>query len=1007
MSTPYVAYAAAAGQRDFDVPFPFINRSHVKVRVNGTLTTPLSWPTAARLRLPLEVPGGAVVEIERETPIEEQLVQFQDGNILTAEDLNKAVQQILYRQQEVSALYDRSLRAAQVRVGENLGIVTNPADVAQELAELVLEEDVLNEFRSRIAEIDLNAESILAQALDISRIDDAVDEAIGLVNTAQASAASSFASLDGAIGSVDGRLTTLRADHDGLVGIVDSLVGGEPGTGIATLIQEESNARIAGDTALAGTISLLGAKSGDSLSFVLDTSKVRVSPTESLAQRLNTISASNDSALAAVTAEQSARVDADGALATSLNLLDARVDGAEAAVLSESQARVSGDTALTTSLNALTARVGSAEATIVSDRQARVSADEAVASELFGLDARIDTAEATIVSDRQARVSGDAALASDLTALTARVGTNEATIVSDRQARVDGDNALASSLTALTSRVGTAESTIVSNQSAAASATAAVASDLSLLGARNGSGNAFVINTGTAQVGDGVTLASRFAALSAADGNNLAAIQSEEQARINADGVLTSSVNSLGSRMGSAESAIVNEQNARAVGDAAEAAARQALAARVTTAEGDINTVEAAVLTEQTARANGDNALSSSLTALTARVTSAEGDITTARADILSEQTARANGDSANATAINGLLTRMTAAEGDITIAEAAIVTEQNARVSGDNALASNISVLSTSLNGNIASVSTLQSSVNGLQARYGVSLDVNGYVTGFVQNNDGATGSFVVLADRFAIVTPGNSPQVPFEVAGGVVRIKEANIGSLNVEKLNSGALNATITQNGDWNVGTGRIVWDNGSHMKVAGVGFGSANQFIEWFGPKMAISLCSEANAITYLKTNGAAYFGGSLSAGVLKNAVRSTQVSATASVSTGTFGSNGGVRTVVVSFDSLRRADISSVCNGSGSPSVTIELRRNGVLLSTFNATGSTSCVAGFGEFEPGSWEETLSASWTFTDSSGGPNAEYTATVTSRPLSTAPSSTMGLIDHTQSLGVISTE
>jgi hypothetical protein len=737
LSTPYVAYAAAAGQRDFDVPFPFINRSHVKVRVNGTLTTPLSWPTAARLRLPNEVSGGAVVEIERETPIEEQLVQFQDGNILTAEDLNKAVQQILYRQQEVSALYDRSLRAAQVRVGDNLGIVTNPEDVAQELAELVLEEDVLNEFRSRIADIDLNADSIIAQALNLDLVDGAVD--------------------------------TLRTDFTGLAAIVDNLLGGDPGSGIATLIAEERQERIDGDNALASTFNILGARSGDNLSFILDTSKTRVSPTESLAQR--------------------------------------------------------------------------------------------------------------------------------------------------------------------------------------------------------------------------------FSALSATDASNTALIQTEQTARINGDSALASNITTLGTQVSANAAAIVTEQTARVNGDAAEAAARQALAARVGTAE-------TAIVNEQTARANGDGALSSTLTALTARVTDAEGLITVARADILSEATARASGDGANATSINGLLTRMGTAE-------AAIVTEQTARVNGDNALASNVSVLSTSLNGNIASVSTLQSSVNGLQARYGVSLDVNGHVTGFVQNNDGTTGSFTVLADRFAIVAPGVSPTVPFEVSGGIVRIKEANIGTLNVSRLNSGILGANITQNGDWNVGTGRIIWDNGSHMKVAGVGFGSANQFIEWFGPKMAISLCSEANAITYLKTNGDAYFGGALSAGVRKNAARTTQVSATASISTGTFGSAGGARTVIVSYESLREVEISGSCDGSGTPSVTIELRRNGTLLSTFNASGSTLCAPGFSVSEPGYWRETLTGSWTFTDTGGGLSPEYTATVTSRPLSTAPSSTIGLISHTQSLGVISTE
>ena len=256
-----MTYVAAAGQRDFDVPFPYINRSHVKVRVNGTPVVPFSWPSATRLRLPAEVAGGAAIEIERETPVEEQLVKFQDGNILTAEDLNIAVQQLLYKQQEVTGLYDRSLRAAQVRVGDSLGVVTNPEDVAQELAELVLENQVLDTFRARIADIDLNADSILAQALEVDLIDQAVVAANGSITSLQASTDAAIAGLSTTVGSVDTRLSTLRNDHDGLVGVVDALLGGDPGTGIAALIQEETNARIDGDNAISNTVSLLGARS--------------------------------------------------------------------------------------------------------------------------------------------------------------------------------------------------------------------------------------------------------------------------------------------------------------------------------------------------------------------------------------------------------------------------------------------------------------------------------------------------------------------------------------------------------------------------------------------------------------------------------------------------------------------------------------------------------------------------------------------------------------------------
>jgi tRNA threonylcarbamoyladenosine modification (KEOPS) complex Cgi121 subunit len=921
-----VTYVAAAGQRDFDVPFPYINRSHVKVRVNGTPVVPFSWPSATRLRLPAAVAAGAAIEIERQTPVEEQLVKFQDGNILTAEDLNIAVQQLLYKQQEVTGLYDRSLRAAQVRLGDTLGIVTDPANVAQELAELVLEDQVLDNFRNRIADIDLNAESILAQALDIDRVDQAVVAANGSIASLQLSTDNAIAALSVTVGDVDTRLGTLRNDHDTLVGVVDALAGGDPGTGVATLIQEETNARIAGDTALANTFSLLGAKSGDNLSFILNLNTTRVSPTETLSQRLSALSATDGANAAAITSEQTARINA---------------------------------------VNALT---------------------------------------------------------SDITTLYSRMDDNEAAITTESTARSSGDAALASQLTTLTSRVGQAEADIVTNQTAAASADSAFAAELALLGARNGTSTAFVINTATAQIGGGETLATRFSALSAADGANVAAIQSEQTARIDADNALTSSVNSLGTRLGTAEAAIVTEQNARIAGDSAEASARAELAARVTSAE-------AAITTEQTARAAGDSAIVADLSLIGARNAAGTGWILDLSKVQVSPTTT--------------LGTRLSGIDTAIGSNAAAIVNEQTARSSADSALASDISTLTTTVNGNTASVSTLQSSVNGLQARYGVSLDVNGYVTGFVQNNDGTSGDFTILADRFAIVTPGAAPTVPFEVSGGVVRIKQAAIGNLDVERLNSGALNATITQNGDWNVGTGRIVWDNGTHMKVAGVGFGSAGQFIEWFGPKMDIAFCSEANAISYLKTNGDAYFGGSLSAGILKNSAQSTDTGASSSVTVGPFGTNGNPIQILTWYSAESRntatypATSTGVSNWSSAVSAwgatptgplgsrtvdatktiscTVTVRLDRTVGSSTTAGWATLTITGGSErltgYEPlpgdGTTGElvytrTVAGTITSTDNAGGTqDRTFTATITTRT-----NATLGTIIR-QSVSVLATE
>jgi hypothetical protein len=127
--------------------------------------------------------------------------------------------------------------------------------------------------------------------------------------------------------------------------------------------------------------------------------------------------------------------------------------------------------------------------------------------------------------------------------------------------------------------------------------------------------------------------------------------------------------------------------------------------------------------------------------------------------------------------------------------------------------------------------VASLSEAVNGVSARWGVSLTVNGYVSGVVQNNNGASSSFVVLADRFAIVDPnGGSPTVPFEVSNGSVFINGQRIspGSILPDRLSVTSLSALtanigflVSYNGQGGRverdGNGTRVYDNSGVLRV----------------------------------------------------------------------------------------------------------------------------------------------------------------------------------------------
>lgn len=599
MTQPLVTYEAAAGQRDFDVPFPYIAPQDVEVRVNGSLVPTLEWVTQSRLRLATPPGAGATVEVRRNTPISQALVDFQNGAILTEEDLNLAIRQLLFNQQEIEAFYQGKLEQAIVRVGNANGVTTSPEGLLNELASMVLGSALLATFQQRINDIDNNAALITI-----------LDGSLQQTNAAIANPLSGNSALKTA-------LDTLRTDHNSLVGVVNGLINLGNGAGIATVIQNETDARIAGDTALAATIALIGAKSGDALSFILDLTKVKVSPTESLGSRLTTIASSIANNAAAITTEQNARTTAISAEATARQQLGAAL---QTAINNETAART---------------------AAITNEQNARATAIAAEASARQQLSATLtnsinnesSTRAAAIIAEQNARataISSEATARQNLAAaLTADIATVSAQVSAESTARVNGDNALASTI--------------------------------SLIGAKNGAGNAFILSDTTVQLTGGVSLASRLTGLQTQISSNTSAIINEQTTRANAI---------------SAETSVRNTQ----------------IAALKLDLENQIASVSAAVSTEATTRASQDSALSTQ------------------------------------------------------------------------------INTVSTNLNGLSATVSTISTSVDGLLARYGVTLNVNGYITGFSQNNSGVTSDFIIMADKFKVVSPGVTPRDIFTVdADGV----------------------------------------------------------------------------------------------------------------------------------------------------------------------------------------------------------------------------------------------
>jgi len=300
-------------------------------------------------------------------------------------------------------------------------------------------------------------------------------------------------------------------------------------------------------------------------------------------------------------------------------------------------------------------------------------------------------------------------------------------------------------------------------------------------------------------------------------GNNTAAITQEAITRTSENSAFASLITTVQADVATNSASVITEATARADADSAEATARQLVQANV-------DTVSAAVVTEATARATADSANASLITTLTADLGTANGNISNNynisvsadnvltqsinsltstvgqnTSDITTTATTAANANSATAS----LVTALTAT---VATANANIANNYNISVNQDTALANSISTVSAAV-GTVATSVTTETAARVLadgvlEAKYGVTLDANGYITGFEQNNNGSTGTFKILADKFTIIDPaaagsGLQGTQVFDITNGVVTMEAAHINNLTVGNV-GGTISATTVFSG-----------------------------------------------------------------------------------------------------------------------------------------------------------------------------------------------------------------
>lgn len=109
MAYSYVRYTGNGSTTNYTFPFPYISQEHVKVRVDGVLTTLFSFLNENTVQFFSAPAEGVVIDIRRETPKDSPIVDFTDGSVLLERDLDLIAQFNLYTSQEAADLSEDSM----------------------------------------------------------------------------------------------------------------------------------------------------------------------------------------------------------------------------------------------------------------------------------------------------------------------------------------------------------------------------------------------------------------------------------------------------------------------------------------------------------------------------------------------------------------------------------------------------------------------------------------------------------------------------------------------------------------------------------------------------------------------------------------------------------------------------------------------------------------------------------------------------------------------------------
>jgi hypothetical protein len=189
------------------------------------------------------------------------------------------------------------------------------------------------------------------------------------------------------------------------------------------------------------------------------------------------------------------------------------------------------------------------------------------------------------------------------------------------------------------------------------------------------------------------------------------------------------------------------------------------------------------------------------------------------------------------------------------------VTSEATTRANADSALATNITNVSTTVDGHTASISTLQTSVNGLNAQYVLSVNAGGQIAGMKIAAGGGTSSMAFIASQIGF-SDGTSNVFPLAIVGGKViatnfQADDIKANTITANMIIGGAITTTKVASGGAQPNTigGEVTDITTSFTTIGG------DVVADVYG-ELATTTSSPAGTVFYLKCDGTVIAQGSI-------------------------------------------------------------------------------------------------------------------------------------------------